>query len=112
MSSGPIPPRILRLFSSFSASSESDSRRDGFASWKGETHPIAYGFALGFLFAAPLPRLQALAVAAIVCTECARWKLNRRVLAEVRDEPQYFLPSIVVGVITAYFLHGLYIFST
>lgn len=104
--------RLVAFVSSMGASSEADSDRDGFASWKGETHPIAYGTALGFLFAAPLPRLQALALAAVVCTECARWKINGQVLGEIRDEPQYFLPSIVAGVITAYYLHGQYIFAT
>lgn len=112
MSSGPIPPRILEIFRSASAPSEDDSARDGFASWKGETHAIAYGFTLGFLFASPHPELQAIAVATLICRECARYKLKRRIAREIRDEIQYFLPAIVAGVITAYFLHGRFVFST
>lgn len=106
-----IPPQLFSALRSASAESEADSDRDGFASWKAETHSLTYGFVLGFVTVAPAFELKALVAAAVVCNECRRYRLKREVLAEIRSEPQYFMPALVAGVIVSYFLHGRYVFG-
>lgn len=89
---------LARRIREAGAAEEEDTRRDGFLSYAGESHPIGYGIMLGFAIAAPFPRARALILLSLAAREAGRWRVNRRVLEEIRSEPQYFGPALVATI--------------
>lgn len=89
---------------------ESDSKRNGLLSYAGEVHPVAYALGIGFAATCGILELQLLVAAALGTREAGRYRLNARVLREIRAEPQYFLPVLVpaagAGLATNLILHG------
>jgi len=86
---------------------EASTERDGILSYAAETHAVGYGIALGFAIVAPHPEIKALVLLVLACGECNRWRLDRRVFREIREEPQYFGPVLAITAgITAY-LYGV-----
>lgn len=79
---------------------ESDTERDGFLSYAAESHAIGYGVALGAAVGLSMlghPEPLAIVIAALGGVGAARKKKNERVWKEIREEFQYFGPSIAVG---------------
>lgn len=92
------------------APSEGSTRRDGFLSYAAETHAIGYGLGLGTAIAlrlAGVPYILELTVLALGGVKTARVRLNERVLREIREEPQYFLPAVAVAFTAVGYLAGL-----
>lgn len=81
---------------------EEDTVRDGFLSYASESHAIGYGLAIGAAIALHLlgvPFVLELVVLALGGVGATRRFKDQRVWKEIRDEPQYFVPSIVVGFV-------------
>lgn len=84
------------------AATEAGSERDGFLSYSSEWHTTAYGLGLGFSAIAAVagqPWILQITIAALGGIGAKRVFKDERVTREIRDEPQYFLPSIVVGAV-------------
>lgn len=93
---------LRSLVRSAGAPSEADTDRDGAFSYKSETHAVGYGLALGVgiaLAQAGWPYVLELMLASVGGLGIKRKRRNERVWREITDEPQYFLPMIVVGLL-------------
>ncbi|WP_167599521.1 hypothetical protein [Halorussus marinus] len=78
---------------------ESDSERDGFLSYKSETHAVGLGIAAGF-FATAHGETQLLALvygAAVYGKAYEASGQRRRLWKDVRSEPHYALGGAVAG---------------
>lgn len=101
---------LISFLRSAGAASEKDTERDGVLSYAGETHPVAYALGIGFAATCGILELQLLVAAALGAREAGRYRINQRVLREIRSEPQYFLPVLVpaagAGIAVNLLLHG------
>lgn len=91
---------LLEAVRAAGAPSEDDTDRDGFLSYKSETHSVAYGLGLGAGIAFKLlgvPWVLELIVLSLGGVTAKRRFGDERVWREILDEPQYFGPSIVTG---------------
>lgn len=89
------------------APGEEATERDGFLSYKSETHAVAYAVGLGFALVQPNPWITVLVLGALLVNEGRRWRLDRRVFREIREEPQYFTPTLAISAIQTAWLYGV-----
>lgn len=91
-------------------SREKDSDRDGFLSYAHESHAVGYGLGLGFAVVAAhagFPFVLFLVLAALGGIQIGRLAFgDARVMEEIREEPQYFLPALLVGAVIAAGIFG------
>ena len=103
--------RLVAWVKAAGKSSESDSARDGFLSYAHESHSVGDGVALGFAIVAAhagFPIVLGAVLTALGGVQASRFRFgNARVMEEITDEPQYFLPSIAVGGVIGAIVFGI-----
>jgi hypothetical protein len=90
---------VVAFVKSAGQPTEADSERDGFLSYKSETHAVGLGLAAGF-FATAHGETQLLALvygAAIYGKAYEASGQRRQLWKDVRKEPHYALAGIVAG---------------
>lgn len=93
---------LRNIIRSAGAKDESDTDRDGFLSYKSETHAVGYGLGLGAAVAlklAGVPWVLELVLLSLGGVAGKRRLGNERVMREITDEPQYFVAALMLGFV-------------
>lgn len=92
--------RVIHLIKQAGAPSESATKRDGFLSYKSETHAVGAGLGLGFAIAVS----GELSILGVLLTFVLYGNRGEKILTpelvnDIRSEMQYFLGGLFVGLL-------------